>query len=266
MPADLFGEKGIVANDDTRRWQHLRHALMASDSDVVWAVRGGYGAMRLLPRLGRFERPAKRKLLVGFSDITALQMHLTERWGWSVLHGPMVGALGSQSLSARAKREVRRLVAATDRPSCVYAGLRPLNAPARVDRLVAGKLVGGNLKTLQSLLGTPWGRIGSQRILFVEDRGERGYAIDRMLVQMRLAGFFRGLRAMIFGSFDGGLEPDGRFTGDAVIADFARAAKFPVFRGLSVGHHDTTRSLPLGVRAELALGSRGRLVIPADWR
>ena len=94
------------------------------------------------------------------------------------------------------------------------------------------------------------------RILIVEDTGERGYAIDRMLVQLRQAGVLRGVRALVFGQFTGGRERDGRFTGDEVMARFAQSVRYPVLAGAPVGHGDTARAVLLGLRRSLSSNRR----------
>ena len=91
----------------------------------------------------------------------------------------------------------------------------------------------------------------------VEDTGERGYAIDRMLVQLVQAGILRGVRALVFGQFTGGREPDGRFTGTEVVARFAERMRIPVLAGAPFGHGAAARAVPLGVPAKLELGPDG---------
>ena len=188
-----------------------------------------------------------------------------QRWSWPVLHGPTVNGLGDGSLSPSTLHDLARIVQ-DPAVELEFSHLLPMNTLAREGKeTIQGRLIGGNLKTLQSLLGTAWGHLGSNGILFLEDRAERGYAIDRMLVQMRLAGVFLKARAIIFGSFTEGGEADGTFTGDRVMVEFAESMPFPVFGNLLVGHHPNTRSLPLGVRCLINPGTSPRLVIPAGW-
>ncbi|MEM7252790.1 MAG: LD-carboxypeptidase [Pseudomonadota bacterium] len=265
VPPDLFGPKGMTAHDDATRWRHLRRAVCAEDSELIWAVRGGYGALRLVDSIAKLPKPRRRKVLVGFSDITVVQHLAIRAWSWVGVHAPMVGSLAER---ATLHREIRRAVLQQPARPLTYRGLEPLNRAARAtpSRDVQGRLLGGNLKTFQSMLGTQHASLPARCLLFFEDIGERGYAIDRMLVQMRLAGFFRGVKAIVFGTFVGGEEPDGTFTGEAAIAAFAAAMRVPVFRGLSVGHHPETRVLPLGTMASLSTGRRGTLRIGAGWR
>ena len=252
IPVDLFADgSGIVAAPDGVRHRALYRAFLRPDSRVVWCVRGGYGSQRLLPRFARRAVPPRPKLLVGFSDVTALHVFANQHWGWPTLHAATLADLGSGRLSQRSLGELREVVAGeTFRLS--YS-LRPLNPAARRARAVEAPLVGGNLKTLQSLIGTPWAVRPAGCILIAEDTGERGYAIDRMLVQLRQAGALRGVRALVFGQFTGGRERDGRFTGGEVMARFAAGVRFPVLAGAPVGHDDTARAVPLGLPAKLEL-------------
>ena len=259
-PAGLFEGSGIVAAPDASRLRMLGRAFRHSDSTVVWCVRGGYGCQRLLPGLARGAAPERRKLLVGFSDVTALHVFVNQQWGWPTLHAATVAGLGSGRLSQTSLDQLRAVV--TGKTSRLSYPLRPLNPAARRPRTVGGTLLGGNLKTIQSLIGTPWSVRAAGRILMVEDVGERGYAIDRMLVQLSQAGLLRGVRALVFGQLTGGREPDGRFTGTEVIARFAERLRLPVLEGAPFGHGDSALAVPLGAPAKIELGpDGGRLAI-----
>ena len=258
VPPDLFEQSEIVAAPDATRFRVLDRALRRADSAVVWCVRGGYGSQRLLPRLARRAAPSRRKLLVGFSDVTALNVFVNQHWGWPALHAATVSGLGGGRLSKTALDELRRVVAGHTRR--LSFRLRPLNAAAGRPRTVSAPLVGGNLKTLQSLVGTPFGVRPAGCILLLEDTGERGYAIDRMLVQLSQAGLLRGVRGIVFGQFTGGREADGRFTGNDVIARFAERMRMPVLGDAPFGHAASARAVPLGVPVRLELGpERARL-------
>ena len=255
VPAGLFEGSGIVAAPDASRLRMLGRAFRRPDSTVVWCVRGGYGCQRLLPGLARGAAPERRKLLVGFSDVTALHVFVNQQWGWPTLHAATVADLGSGRLSQTSLDQLRTVV--TGKTSRLSYPLRPLNPVARRPRTVGGTLLGGNLKTIQSLIGTPWSVRAAGRILMVEDVGERGYAIDRMLVQLSQAGLLRGVRALVFGQLTGGHEPDGRFTGTEVIARFAERLRLPVLEGAPFGHGDSALAVPLGAPVKIELGPGG---------
>lgn len=258
LPARLFGPKYLYADDDAARARTLLSALRAADSRAVWAVRGGYGCTRLLPALARSRRPALAKLLIGFSDVTALQIAVEKEWGWPSLHAPNLTGLASGTLPARHLWELRRLVFG-EQSEIEYGGLRALNEAARDGGEIRGVLRGGNLKLCQSLLGTRWQPDWKGALVVLEDVGERAYSVDRMLVQFRQAGLMRGVRAVVFGDITGGLEADGSSLHAQVLADFAASGRVPVFSGLAFGHDVRFKPLPLGARVEIHRGRRARL-------
>ncbi len=263
IPRDIFSKSsGFSANSDAVRWRHLRAALTDSDTRLIWCARGGYGALRLMDRLDDLPVPSQRKLLVGFSDITALQHYVWQKWRWPALHAPVICQLGRKELRVRDLAELKRVIAGRQ-ADWRFAGLLPLNSAARRRRRdIIGPLVGGNLKTLQSLLGTPWSPDYPDHILFLEDVNERGYAVDRMLVQMVAAKFFVRTKALVFGSFVGGREPNGRELGSVALKEFARGVRFPVFSGLPVGHGRRFRPMPVGLSARLSCREVACLNIP----
>ena len=252
VPDDLFGDPYVYSNDDSVRLRQLRAAIGNRTSRAIWCVRGGYGSGRLLPRLGRCS-PRALKPFIGFSDVTALHLFFNQVWGQPTWHGPVLTQLGSDRISPAALEELHACLFGRQ-TALMRGGLRPMNAAARQPGRVTGRLLGGNLKTLQSLIGTPFGLSGRGTILVLEDVDERGYAIDRMLVQLQQSGGLQGVKAILFGSFTGGLEANGRFVGDEVMERFAATMRVPVLTGLPLGHDAEARVLPLGVKGEIELG------------
>jgi len=248
VPAELFGRPGILANQDSVRLQHLHTALRASDSRLIWAVRGGYGCLRLLSGLDALPATSTQKILLGYSDMTILQHQLMERYAWPMLHTQMFSQLAADGDHGH---ELRQLLSGQIR-ELHYAPLQPENGAARVAGLrVIAPLRGGNLTSLVSLSGTPWAGITSPHILVLEEVDERGYEIDRLLTQLRLSGWLQNTLAIIFGQFCGGEEADGCNLVAGVLQEFAQTIQLPVFSGLPVGHGDSFRPLPLGIQANL---------------
>jgi muramoyltetrapeptide carboxypeptidase len=259
VPRTLFGADLLCANSDRKRFEHLRRALAAPDSRCVWCIRGGYGAIRLVEPLMRSGRPRRRKLFIGYSDATTLHYLLNQHWNWPSLHGPLLDRLGSGTVRAEQLEELRAVLFGAA-GEVTFAQLTPLNAAARQRRTVTAKLFGGNLTVLQTIVGTALER-RPRGILFLEDVGERGYRVDRMLQHLSQAGVFRGVRAVVFGAFVGGRESDGRTLVPAVLERFARERPFPVLMGMQAGHGEHQRPVFLGTRAELACGAFPRLAI-----
>lgn len=260
MNEAIFGRDVICANTDEERFAQLRAALF-SDSRAIWCVRGGYGANRLIPELARLRRPSgPPKLFMGFSDITTLHVFLNQQWGWPTIHGPMVDRIGRGLILEPQLQELRALYFG-DEAEVVFRGLKPMNAAARVSRVVRGPVTGGNLVTLQSTIGTraPWDTRG--RIVFLEEIDERGYRIDRLLEHLVQTGHFSRARGVILGDFLGGAESDGSTRVPAVLQRFADSLKIPVLSGIEAGHGDLQRPIPLETMATLTCGSTGSIAI-----
>jgi muramoyltetrapeptide carboxypeptidase len=189
---------------------------------------------------------AQPKALIGFSDITALFTAVFSRCGLVTFHGPVVTTLADASERTLAGL---RAAVASDRPLTVRSegaiALRPGSA--------SGPVCGGNLTTLCHLLGTPFAPSFRNRIVFLEDRGEAPYRIDRMLVHMRTAGCFDGIRGLVLGSFDDCGTPAEI---QAIVADLFQGAQFPILAGVEAGHTEPNLTLPMGVRAVLDAGRR----------
>lgn len=246
--ADVLARDGYLAGDDQRRLDELQAALDDASVEAIIAARGGYGATRLLDRLDLRPLLAHPKVLVGFSDITALHA-LWARVGLRSIHGPMVATLGKgdaagvHPLCALLEGHVPQ---ALEGLACVNAGT------------TRGVLLGGNLTVLTALIGTPHMPSFDGAVLFIEDVTERPYRIDRMLTTWQQSGALRGVRGLAFGAFTA-CEPglDG-VTVERVLQDFARTLKVPTVMNVPAGHVDDNRPLPLGALVELD-GSRGVL-------
>jgi muramoyltetrapeptide carboxypeptidase len=258
-PRTIFGADLLCANSDRVRFEHFRRALGTPDSRCVWCIRAGYGAIRIVEKLMRLAPPTHRKLFVGYSDATTLHYFLNHHWGWPTLHGPLLDRLGAGTMRGDELDELKAVLLGGQR-QVQFAGLTPLNAAARRRQIVRSKVFGGNLTVLQTTLGTALQRRPRQ-ILFLEDVGERGYRVDRMLQHLSQAGALRNVKAVVFGAFEGGREPDGRTLVPQVLQRFAREQRFPVVMGMAAGHGEHQRPVFFGTAAELRCGATPRLTI-----
>lgn len=258
VPEDIFGKDLLCANTAEKRFEQLRGALQAEDSKAIWFLRGGYGSLQLLPFLKKMKKPGKQKLIVGFSDITSLHLFFTQEWGWSAIHGPVLSLLtGRSSLGMTA--EMKRLTFGQQR-EVEFRSLKAMNDAARKKQKIQAKITGGNLTVAASHLGTDFAAKTKGKILFFEEVGERAYRIDRLLRQWQMAGAFSGVKAIIFGQFIGGKDPDGKDRIPALLKVFAEDMKIPVFKGLPCGHEKKQRPLPLNTKATLSTGEKAHLI------
>ncbi len=256
---DVTARRAYLAGDDARRLDEWREAVADPEARAIFCARGGYGAMRLLPSIDPAPLLERPKLLVGFSDVTALHAVLN-RAGLATVHGPVVTQLG------RAPEDAIAHLEALLEGSAARAGAWELPAPgaglvaARTIRpgRASGPLLGGTLAILAHLQGTPFAPRLDGAILFLEDVGEKPYRIDRYLTQLRLAGALDGIAGFALGRLSG--CDDAGVLGADVVREVALGLGVPAVEGLPAGHEDANFALPLGARATLvapALGEEG---------
>ena len=219
-----------TANSDEQRLEQLYQAMTDDNTEVLWAMRGGYGVSRILPELDRLPKPKSPKLFVGYSDMTFLHLFL-RKWNWKTIHGGMLWELGSPEKDPESFRLLSGLLSGRIW-ELRYEGLKPFNRAAddQKDPLEA-PITGGNLTCIAAAAGTPWALDAANRILLLEDTKERGYKIDRMLTQLRQAGQLQGVRAVILGNFSAG---DDQL--EFALERFAGECEAPVFRTDLFGH------------------------------
>lgn len=237
---------GYLAGDDDARAGDLDAAVCDRALAAIWFARGGYGTARILDRFDLARLVRRPKLLVGYSDLTALFSALLSRTSTVCLHGPLVAELGRKAAfhapslaAALAGRETRRRVLARD---VLRAGR------------ARGRLMGGNLTVLCHLLGTRHMPDLRGAIVFLEETGEEAYRIDRLFQHLVMSGALSGVRAVVLGTFHA--PPTARsFPGDraldAVLRDHLLPLKVPVVCGVPAGHGPGKWTLPLGGTASL---------------
>lgn len=245
----IFARTGYLAGDDDARAAELAGALADATVEAVFCARGGYGLMRILPRLDRAAFARAPKPIVGFSDVTALHAW-AQAAGVTSLHAPVVTQLGRLPAD-----DVAALFALleSDAPPPPLAGLRALHGGVG-----EGRLVGGNLELVSRLVGTPFALDLRDAVLLLEEVGERPYRLDRQLTQLELAGALAGLRAAVVGDLVGCVEKDGSGPGaEEVVGERLGRLGIPVVVGAGVGHGERNRALPLGarVRVDAAAGT-----------
>lgn len=255
--AHALDRYGYLAGKDADRAADINALFADREVQGICAVRGGWGAARLLPYLD-FEVIAKNpKVLFGFSDITALHMAIPAKTGLVTFHAP-TGFSAWTELSASWFKRV-----AMDGESAAYVNepdFKGRIAPVgfRTQTLTPGKgegrLLGGNLTVLAHLVGTPYLPDFAGRILFLEDVHEGIYRIDRMLTHLKLAGLLSKIRGFIWGQCSE-CEPDsggyGSLTIEEVLEDHIKPLGVPTYRGAMIGHVDKQFTVPEGVLAEM---------------
>jgi muramoyltetrapeptide carboxypeptidase len=259
VPRDLLRPEIYLSNSDTYRIEHLKKALMSKEVKAIWCVRGGFGASRLIPALMKLKKQ-KEKLFIGISDITTLHLFLNQKWGWRTLHASLLDRLAENKLRPENERELI-LTLRGEKSEFVFSGLTPLNKAAQKNAMIKSKLIGGNLTVLSSNIGTSNSLNGKSFMLFLEDLGERGYRIDRMLQQIKQSQNFKYCKAVLFGEFLGGDETNKENHVMMALKKFSTELSIPVFSGIEAGHGLMQRPLFFNTQAVLFSGAKAQLKI-----
>ncbi|MEU4560963.1 LD-carboxypeptidase [Actinoplanes sp. NPDC023936] len=268
------GRRGFLAGTDDERLADLDAALRDPEVRGVVCLRGGYGTQRIADRIDFAAVRADPKLVMGFSDITALHAALWCETGLATVHGPTGASLPASAADVRRALMTSEPVTLTgespagaasggqpggaasgdqpsgaasgDQPGRVASGDQPSGAASgdRPGRVASGVLLGGNLTMLATNVGTPHQLDLRGAILLLEETGEAPYRVDRMLVQLERSGSLDGLAGLVLGRF---LPEEPR----EVIADHVERLGVPVLRGLEVGHDGPQAAVGLGVPAHL---------------
>ena len=260
------GERyGYLAGTDEQRAADLNAAYAHPEVRAVFAVRGGWGGARILPLIDWQTIRANPKLLIGFSDITALHLAFAKRAGFATIHG----GNATSSWRKQSWESLWRLAFAADTPTLGGAAIETeAGRPGRTIRggAARGRLLGGNLTILSTLMGTPWLPDFKGAVLFLEDVNESEYRVDRMFQQLKLAGVLDVLAGIVFGQCTScaTTEPDyAGFTIDQLIDHYVVPLGIPAVTGFNTGHVGNQLSLPSGARVELDAAGRTLRVLEA---
>ncbi len=243
----------------------MRNALQMSTTcspiskyRAIIAVRGGYGTPRLLPLINYRLVKRNPKILVGYSDLTALQMALYKKTGMVSFSGPMAGVEMFKSIDPFTEEHFWKMITSTKKSGVVH------NPDSRLLKSMgkgraSGVLIGGNLSLITSIAGTPYLPSFRNAILFFEEIGEECYRFDRMMNQLALAGIFGEAKGIVVGELTDikASDPERPFlTVDEIVADHLSSLSKPILTGLVYGHVARKLTMPIGIRAVVDASDR----------
>jgi len=244
---------GYLSGTDEVRARDVNSMFLDDEVDAVFCLKGGYGTMRMLDLLDYEAIRKHPKIFVGYSDITAMHIAMLEKADLVTFHGPMPVSNWSDGPMEAFTRDSLFNTLMSD--GAFGEIVNPVGYEKKTVNpgVCEGQLVGGNLSLIVGLLGTPYELNTKNRILFIEDVGEKTYAIDRMLTHLRLAGKFDDCAGVVLGDFKNcEMEyPGYSFSIEEIVKDVVVPCGKPVFSGLQSGHCTPKLTLPFGVNCRM---------------
>jgi muramoyltetrapeptide carboxypeptidase len=251
---------GYFAGTLTSRRSELVGALEGHDIDALIGTRGGYGSNYLLDNL-QISTSANPKIILGFSDLTSLQIYLWQRFQWITFYGPMLAAGLDAGPGAPDGYDKKSLLAALQNTDTGWE--LDLQAEVLHPGEAQGRVLGGCLTLVETAIGTQWDLRTDDAILVLEDRGMKPWQVDRALMHLKQAGKFTNVRGIMLGDFP---ECEASVAGSPTVRDVCQRILaplgVPIVFGAPIGH--TMRpmlTVPLGVKARLSGKGAGVLEI-----
>lgn len=265
----LEAHHGFLAGSDQNRIDDIHRMFSDPEIKAVWCVRGGYGCTRLLPHLDYRLIRRHPKILIGYSDITALLLAIYRQCGLVGFHGPVAVS----EFTDYTRAQVEHVLFDGQGPMTISLASAYQEATnslyqARVIHhgKASGSLIGGNLSLISSMVGTDYTWKVKDKLLFLEDIGEKPYRIDRMLTQLRQSCDLRQAAGIALGIFEGceAKPGDNSLSLAEVLNDRLGDLGIPVMYGLSFGHIDHQCTLPIGIKTTLDTAN-ATIQLEEDW-
>lgn len=249
----IRNQHGYLAGADEERSADFNNMVKDKNVKAIFSIRGGYGTPRILQMIDYRALKQNPKIIVGYSDITALQLAIFRKIGLVTFSGAMTGVEMWKEMDSYTEEHFWRVLTSTKKVGA-------LENPS-AEKLITlnsgngrGRLLGGNLSLLACIMGTPFQPIMRGSILFLEDVEESPHHVDRMLAQLLNSGVLRGIAALVFGVFTDckPTNPDEpHLTIEEIQKEYADKIKCPVIANLQYGHIPKKLTIPIGLQATL---------------
>jgi muramoyltetrapeptide carboxypeptidase len=247
----------MSATDDERR-ADFQDMLDDNNVKAILCARGGYGIIRIIDQLDFSHFKRNPKWIIGFSDITILHSHINRHYGIATIHSKMCNSFPAEWNKADdiQKQTIQSIFDALAGVKMKYDFI---GNPSNRTGTAKGRIVGGNLKTLESIASSHSALRTNQKILFLEDTGEYKYSIDRSLWSLKRTGILDHLAGLIIGGFKikPDDDPDAEFVKalEEIVLEKVHDCNFPVCFDFPVGHQKNNMALKCGVEHVLSVGA-----------
>jgi muramoyltetrapeptide carboxypeptidase len=245
--------KGYLAGTDKERLDDIHQMFADKEVKAIFNVRGGYGSLRLLDKIDYDLVKKNPKIFVGYSDINALQLAFFKKCGLVTFSGPMPAVDFIDDVSPFTEENFWRIVT-SDKKIGKFHNPNDEKFFQLTKGKAEGRILGGNLTVLNSMIGTNYLPDFDKSILMLEDINEPPYKIDRMFNQLRITKLIKKINGIILGRFVNCYEPDemkNSLTLNEVIEDYFHSLKIPVIYNFKHGHIKDNLTVPLGIKASM---------------
>ena len=252
VPGKTLGKQfNYFSGTDRERLNDLQEMMDDDDIKAIFCARGGYGIGRIIDRLNFKKFKKNPKWIIGYSDISVLQLHLFSKYKIASLHAPMAAAFNDGEFNNQYIQSLRDAI--VGRKAGYACPGNVFNQKGKA----SGTLVGGNLSLVTHLIGTASDIKAKNKILFIEDVGEYIYNVDRMMYQLKRSGKLDDLSGLIVGKFTDMKDtviPFGQRS-EEVIRDVVKEYDYPVCFNFPVSHQKENYALKIGVKYRLTVSA-----------
>ena len=256
---NTIGKKDFTfGGTDVERWQDMQSMLDDRSIKAILCARGGYGTVRIIDKLDFKKFAAHPKWLLGFSDITVMHNHIHSNYNIASIHSKMCNSFPTEWNSA----ELIKKDSIESIRQCLTGEKMNYHTTFNINNKEGsgtGQLIGGNLKTIESLAGSKSDLITNNKILFIEDTGEYLYSIDRMLWNLQRTGKLSGLKGLIIGGFKWKKDDPGEEFGktlEEIVLEKIKDFHYPVCFDFPVGHQVNNYAIKCGMLHQLMVSEK----------
>lgn len=243
---------GYLSGNDEIRARDINYMFADKSIAGIFAIRGGYGSVRLLDKLDYKMIKKNPKIFSGYSDVTAIHNMLNQKCNFITFHAPMPATEICKGLDAYTLEYFKNNIFKSE-PLGILKNIETVKMETLCEGIANGRLTGGNLSLICSTIGTEYEIDTKGKILFLEDVDEYLYKIDRMILQLKQSNKFKEANGIILGSWNDCVAPKGKesLTLKEIFEELIVPENKPIIYDICCGHSLPTMTLPLGAKVKM---------------